>query len=124
MPQQPERRFQRRPPAPLPPTASLPGQALGLGLASAQLLTIKGQLSKSFVMQHVHPSFPRAVGQARRDSEQENLRSLMSLPFGSELVVRLRRAKGYTAQERRKQPNKGGLPTPRSGAAGRGASGL
>ena len=44
------------PPPPLLTTAGLPAQTLGLRLASTQLLTIKGQLSKSFVMQHVHPS--------------------------------------------------------------------
>ena len=62
VPEQPERRFQRQPATPLPLTARLTGQPLGLGLASAQLLTIKGQLSKSFVMQHVHPSFRHPVG--------------------------------------------------------------
>ena len=62
VPEHPERRFQRQPATPLPLTACLPGQPLGLGLASAQLLTIKGQLSKSFVMQHVHPSFRHPVG--------------------------------------------------------------
>jgi hypothetical protein len=65
VPEPPERRFQPQPPAPLPLTARLPGQTLGLGLAPAQLLTIKGQLSKSFVMQHVHPSFRRAVDLGR-----------------------------------------------------------
>jgi hypothetical protein len=44
--------------ASLPTSASLPAQTLGLRLAQPQLLTIKGQLSKSFVMQHVHPSLP------------------------------------------------------------------
>jgi hypothetical protein len=62
VPEQPKRCFQRQVPAPLPLAACLPGQPLGLGLAQAQLLTIKGQLSKSFVMQHVHPSFRHPVG--------------------------------------------------------------
>ena len=62
VPEQPERRFQRQVLAPLPLTARLPGQTLGVSLALAQLLTIKGQLSKSFVMQHVHPSFRHPVG--------------------------------------------------------------
>lgn len=62
VPEQPERRFQRQLLAPLLLTPRLPGQTLGVGLALAQLLTIKGQLSKSFVMQHVHPSFRHPVG--------------------------------------------------------------
>ena len=62
VPEQPERRFQRQLPAPLPLTACLPGQTLGLGLVQALLLTVMGQLSKSFVMQHVHPSFRHPVG--------------------------------------------------------------
>ena len=75
VPEQPQRRFQRQLPSPLPLTARLPGQTLGLGLALTQLLTIMGQLSKSFVMQHVHPSLLRAVDSSRCDNEQENLRS-------------------------------------------------
>lgn len=56
VPEQPERRFQRQPATPLPLTACLPGQTLGLGFASALLLTIMGQLSERFVMQHCFPS--------------------------------------------------------------------
>jgi len=51
--------------APLPLPASLQRQALGLGLAPALLLAVTGQLSKSFVMQHVHPSFRCLVERAR-----------------------------------------------------------
>ena len=62
VPEQPERRSQRQPATPLPLTACLPGHTLGLGLAQALLLTVMGQLLKSFVMQHVHPSFRHPVG--------------------------------------------------------------
>ena len=62
VPQQPERRFQRQPPAPLPTRARLPRQTFSFGFAPTRLLAVKGQLSKSFVVQHVHPSFRRAVG--------------------------------------------------------------
>ena len=63
VPEQSERGFQRQPlPAPVLTAASLQRQALSLGLASALLLTVMGQLSKSFVMQHVHPSFRHPVG--------------------------------------------------------------
>jgi len=55
-PGRPECVQHQTPTAPLPTTAGLPDQTVGLRLASTQLLTIKGQLSKSFVMQHVHPS--------------------------------------------------------------------
>ena len=44
------------PPAPLPLAARLQRQALDLGFAPELLLSITGQLLKSFVMQHVHPS--------------------------------------------------------------------
>ena len=55
--------FQRQPlPAPVLTTASLQRQTLGLGLAPALVLTVMGQLSKRFVVQHVHPSFPREFG--------------------------------------------------------------
>jgi hypothetical protein len=60
VPEQPERGFQRQPlPAPVLTTAGPQRQALRIGFASALLLTIMGQLSKRFVVQHVHPSFPR-----------------------------------------------------------------
>lgn len=58
-PEQLERGIQCKAPlALLPATASLQGQALGLGLTPALLLQIMGQLSKRFVMKHVLPSFP------------------------------------------------------------------
>ena len=59
VPEQPERSFQRPPlPAPVLTTARLQRQTLSFGLAPAFLLTVMGQLSKRFVVQHVHPSFP------------------------------------------------------------------
>jgi hypothetical protein len=58
LPTQPERGLERQQPAPLPTTACLQGQTLSLGFASALLLTVMGQLSKRFVVQHCHPSFP------------------------------------------------------------------
>jgi hypothetical protein len=65
VPEQPERGVQRQPlPAPVLRAARLQRQTLGLGFASALVLTVMGQLSKSFVMQHVHPSFPGVVGRA------------------------------------------------------------
>jgi hypothetical protein len=68
VPEQPERGFQRQPlPASVLTTAGLQCQALRLGFASALLLTVMGQLSKRFVVQHVHPSFPRDSEQVRRD---------------------------------------------------------
>ena len=63
VPEQPERGVQRQPPlAPLPKTACLQRQTLGLRFASALLLTIMGQLKKRFVVQHCHPSFPCEFG--------------------------------------------------------------
>lgn len=63
VPEQPERSLQRQPPpAPVPTTACLQRQTLGLRFASALLLTIMGQLSKRFVVQHCYPSFPHGVG--------------------------------------------------------------
>ena len=60
VPEQPERGFQGQPlPTPVLTTARLQRQALSLGFASALLLTVMGQLSKRFVVQHVHPSFSR-----------------------------------------------------------------
>jgi hypothetical protein len=59
VPEPPERGFQRQPlPAPVLTAARLQRQALRLGFALTLLLTIMGQLSKRFVVQHVHPSFP------------------------------------------------------------------
>jgi hypothetical protein len=66
---------QQAPLAPLPLPARLQGEALGLSFASALLLVVTGQLSKSFVMQHVHPSFRCLLGRARWNRGQENLRS-------------------------------------------------
>ena len=67
---------QQQPPlTPLPLSARLQGQTLGLGFAPALLLVVTGQLSKSFVMQHVHPSFRCLFGRARWNRGQENLRS-------------------------------------------------
>lgn len=61
-----ERGVQRQPlPAPVPTAAGLQCQALCLGLAPALLLTVMGQLSECFVVQHVHPSFRRAVSRDR-----------------------------------------------------------
>jgi hypothetical protein len=37
-------------------TACLQRQAVSLGFAPALVLTVMGQLSKRFVVQHVHPS--------------------------------------------------------------------
>ena len=66
MPEQSERGVQRQPlPAPVLRAARLQGQTLSFGFASALVLTVMGQLSKSFVMQHVHPSSPGAVGRDR-----------------------------------------------------------
>jgi hypothetical protein len=62
VPEQPERGFQRQSlPTPVLTTARLQCQALVLSLASALLLTVMGQLSKRFVVQHVHPSFPPGI---------------------------------------------------------------
>ena len=67
---------QQQPPlAALSLPARLQGQPLGLAFPPALLLMVTGQLSKSFVMQHVHPSFRCLVGRARWNSEQENMRS-------------------------------------------------
>ena len=66
VPEQPERGVQRQPlPAPVLRAARLQRQTLGLSFASVCVLTVMGQLSKSFVMQHVHPSFPGACGRDR-----------------------------------------------------------
>jgi hypothetical protein len=62
VPEQPERGLQRQPlPMPVLTTARLQRQALSLGFASALLLTVMGQLSKRFVVRHVHPSFPPGI---------------------------------------------------------------
>jgi hypothetical protein len=59
VPEQAERGVQRQPPpALLPTTASLQGQTLDLSFAQALLLTIMGQLSERFVVQHCSPSLP------------------------------------------------------------------
>ena len=58
VPEQPECGGQRQLPTPVLTTARLQGQACGLGLAPTLVLTVMGQLSKRFVVQHVHPSFP------------------------------------------------------------------
>jgi hypothetical protein len=55
----------RAPAAPLLPAPRLQGQALRLGFASALQLPVMGQLSKSFVMQHFLPSFPRCFESGR-----------------------------------------------------------
>jgi hypothetical protein len=63
VPEQPEGGFQRQPlPTPVLTTARLQRQTFGLRFASALLLTIMGQLKKSFVVQHCHPSFPCKFG--------------------------------------------------------------
>jgi hypothetical protein len=60
VPEQPECGLQRQPlPAPVLTTARLQRQAVSLGFAPALLLTVMGQLSKRFVVQHVHPSLRR-----------------------------------------------------------------
>jgi hypothetical protein len=62
VPEQPECGPQRQPlPTPVLTTARLPCQTLSLGFASALVLTVMGQLSKRFVVQHVHPSFPPGI---------------------------------------------------------------
>ena len=58
MAKQPECGPQRQPlPTPVLTTARLQCQTLVLSLAPALLLPVMGQLSKRFVVQHVHPSF-------------------------------------------------------------------
>ena len=58
VPEQSECGLKRQPlPTPVLTTARLQCQAVVLGLASALLLPVMGQLSKRFVVQHVHPSF-------------------------------------------------------------------
>ena len=60
VPEQPECGLQRQPlPTPVLTTARLQRQAVSLGLAPALVLPVMGQLSKRFVVQHVHPSFRR-----------------------------------------------------------------
>ena len=60
VPEQSECGLQRQPlPTPVLTTARLQCQALVLSLAPALVLTVMGQLKKRFVVQHVHPSFPR-----------------------------------------------------------------
>jgi len=60
VPEQPECGVQRQPlPTPVLTTARLQRQALSRGFAQALLLTVMGQLSKRFVVQHVHPSLRR-----------------------------------------------------------------
>jgi hypothetical protein len=77
VPEQSECGFQRQPlPASVLATARLQRQAPGLGFASALVLTVMGQLSKRFVVQHVHPSFPRPFGCMRRNRGQRELRSI------------------------------------------------
>ena len=57
--EQPECGVQRQPlPAPVLTTARLPCQPLSLGFAPALVLTVMGQLSERFVMQHCSPSLP------------------------------------------------------------------
>ena len=76
VPEQSECRCQRQPlPAPVLTTARLQRQALSLGFASALELADMGQLSKRFVVQHVHPSFPRAFGRVRRNRGRQEPRS-------------------------------------------------
>lgn len=59
VPKPAERSFQRQPlPTPVLTTARLQRQTLSLGFAQALVLTVMDQLSKRFVVQHVHPSFP------------------------------------------------------------------
>jgi len=63
VPEQSECGLQRQPlPAPVLTTASQQRQTLGLGFAPALVLTVMGQLTKRFVVQHVHPSFPHELG--------------------------------------------------------------
>ena len=60
VPKPAERSFQRQPlPTPVLTTARLHCQAVSLGFAQALVLTVMGQLSKRFVVQHVHPSLRR-----------------------------------------------------------------
>ena len=60
VPKPAERSFQRQPlPTPVLTTARLQRQTVGLSLAPALQLKVMGQLSKRFVVQHVHPSFRR-----------------------------------------------------------------
>jgi hypothetical protein len=63
VPEHPECSLQRQPlPAPVLTTARLQRQAVSLGFAPALVLTVMGQLSKRFVVQHRDHSFPRGVG--------------------------------------------------------------
>jgi hypothetical protein len=93
------------------------------------------QLSKSFVMQHVHPSFRCRVERARCDTGQENLRSCTSLPFELELRCEKHRGHGcascpHACLRRRYgliKPNavsRRSAATPGSGRASRRAAGL
>ena len=62
VPEQSECGLQRQPlPTPVLTTARLQCQAVVLSLAPALLLPVMGQLSKRFVVQHVHPSFRRGI---------------------------------------------------------------
>jgi len=71
VPEQSECGLQRQPlPTPVLMTARLQCQPLVLSLAPTLVLTIMGQLKKRFVVQHVHPSFPREFGRVRRNKEQ------------------------------------------------------
>ena len=60
VPEQSECGLQRQPlPAPVLTASRLQGETVSLGFAPALLLTVMGQLSKRFVVQHVHPSLRR-----------------------------------------------------------------
>ena len=60
VPEPAERSFQRQPlPTPVLTTARLQRQTVGLSLAPTLQLKVMGQLSKRFVVQHVHPSLRR-----------------------------------------------------------------
>ena len=76
VPEQAERGFQRPPlSTPVLLTARLQRQTLSFGFAPSFLLTVMGQLSERFVVQHCHPSFPREFGRVRRNRDQRELRS-------------------------------------------------
>ena len=60
VPEQPECGLQRQPlPAPVLTTSRLQCEAVSLGFAPALVLTVMGQRSKRYVVQHVHPSLRR-----------------------------------------------------------------
>lgn len=99
------------PPA-LPATASLQRQALRLAFLSPLLLAIMGQLSKSFVMQHVLPSFPRQIEGCERDLRTEKRCSRMSLPFGSGFLDAGLLRRGYRRADADGKPARSRLATP------------